>query len=268
MREHVFHYHDAVVNQHADRQRQAAQGENVDRELKAVHEIERDQQRHRNCYHQNENEADIAQEKIEHEQRQQRAGECHFLDAVDGLLDQLRLTEIDRQRETLVRQFVVQILDLREHGIGHRQHVADVVLLHENADPGFAVDTIELRAFRRAVADHREVLQPHRAARVNDQVFQLTQVFDAAQQIDIEQAAGGQYAPQMLRLAVKRFDLLLHHRQRHTQGLAAFGIDLNAHGAALAAADVDIHHTVYLLQPGSHASRLRAARRGWPRREC
>ena len=86
-----LHDDDAVVRQHAHRQRQPTQGEHVQRQVPGVHEVERQQQRSRNGEQQDADESDAAEKQEEHTEPQEHADDGRLLQCAESILHERRL---------------------------------------------------------------------------------------------------------------------------------------------------------------------------------
>ena len=92
----VFHHHDGVVHQQADRQRHAEHGQRVDREAEGREDAERAEQHHRHGDRRDQRGAHVLQEQVHHQEHQHDRLEQrlhHFLDR--GAHERRRVERID-----------------------------------------------------------------------------------------------------------------------------------------------------------------------------
>ena len=152
-----------VVDQHADRQRQPAQGHDVDGVAGELEPDDRREDRQRDRRADDHHAAPAAQEQADHQRHQQRRDDRLAHDAADGAAHEQRLVEVDLQLEAVGRRR----LDHRQHvahGIDHRQRRRVGVLEDRQVRRAPAVDAHDVGLVGERVGDVRDVGQRHRRA--------------------------------------------------------------------------------------------------------
>ena len=176
MLEDALHHHDAVVGQHPHRQRQPAQRQHVERQVRGVHQIERRQQRSRDRQQQDGHKARIAQKEEQHHQPQRQPDQRRLFQGVERVLHQRGLVVGDNQRHALGREVAVELGDRRGRGIGHRDQVGLVLFLDQDPHGRLAIDPPQVRALLQSVIHLGHIPQAQRDRRVDEGLVNLPQV--------------------------------------------------------------------------------------------
>jgi hypothetical protein len=124
----VLEYHDRGVDDHADAERQAAEGHRVEREAAEVEQREGADDRHRNRRADDERRAEVAQEREDDQHHEHAADERVLLHVGDGALDEERV--VLHHDHLDARHLAVHALDFLLDLVGHLDGVLARLLLH------------------------------------------------------------------------------------------------------------------------------------------
>src|ERR1700722_10900911 len=104
-----------IVDKHADSQQQSHHRENVQRHAEQLQTTERDHEANRNGERNHQRRRPVAQEKEQHENRQQRAFESRLTELAQTFLDRLRLIAERKNLDAFEFWFLPNTLDFRHH---------------------------------------------------------------------------------------------------------------------------------------------------------
>ena len=259
----VLEHDDGVVDHQAHRQGQRQQRDVVDRIAEQIHGAESRDDRDRHRHARDRGRAQAAQEQVDHQDHQPHGDQQRDLDVVDRGADRCRavVEHVDAARGAQLR------VELRQHGldpVDHRHGVGAGLALDGQHQRALAVEAARLLRVLDRIDHPREVAQADRVivAGRHDQVAEGGRVGELGARLD----------GQVLRLALDRADGRVDVRRRHRvldlvdadaargQGV---GVELDPHGVALAAEDLDLADAV----DGRQGGRDHLLREGVERRQ-
>ncbi|GBD29311.1 hypothetical protein HRbin32_00399 [bacterium HR32] len=157
--EDVLEDHDRGVDQHADPQGQGAQGHQVHRVARKVHEGEGCQQGDGDGGRYHQHAAQVAQKQPQDAHRQACTYQQRLLHGPDGAAD--KLGAVSQDVEAHVHQLSVQPLHLPPHPVRDRHGVDARLPLYLEEDPGLPVHAHATGLVRQGAPHHGHVLHPH-----------------------------------------------------------------------------------------------------------
>ena len=243
----IFDRHRRVVDEDADRQRQAAERHRIDRLAEKIEDDERREDRQRYGDHDDEGRAPRAQEQYDHQRRQAGGDRAFPQQSDDRVLDEDRLIEqrLDfhaaRRCGSRGLQRLLDRVDDRE-----RRGVAVLDDAEQNRLAPFRANDVLLD--QPAVVNLAHILDEHR--RVVDELDR-----DVVEIVDRRRKRVG---PHRVLLVSQ-----LRGPRRDGEGLCVHGVDDIVRGQAfgLQFQRVDIHHDLAILSPGRGRQRYAVNRR-------
>ena len=158
----VLQDHDRIVDQHADRERDAAERHDVERQVEHVHHDEGADHRHRDREAGNEGRAGVAQEQVEDQDREQAADQRGLAHLADRRGNELRLV-VDELHLAAGRQRLGELLDAHADAVGELHRVGVAFLVDGELDGLAAVHARDRLAVLVAARDRGDVAQVHAA---------------------------------------------------------------------------------------------------------
>ena len=152
--ENTLEHDDAAIDHHSHGEGKTAQRHEVQREAEAVHEDRRDEDRHRNGERDDEGRAQIAQEREQHQNREQTTDESGADDVVDRVLNEARLVG-DGHQLHLGRQ--LKTVETPLDDAGHADRVGVTLFEDGDLDGLFAVDAGDDRPVLGTTTDIRDI---------------------------------------------------------------------------------------------------------------
>src|SRR5687767_4408164 len=246
----VLEHDDGGVDNHADAERQPAEGHRVERKSAEVEQGERSDDRHWNRRADDERRSEIAQEREDDEHNEHAANQRVLLHVVDGVPDIGR--RVLRDDHPDAGHLAVDALDLSRDGGRHGHGVLAGLLLHLNLDARLAVDPHERTAFLGGVEHIGDITQVnrHSLARENHQVA------DVVDTLELPLAAQQEGGVALVNLAERRILIFLTERLNDSVHRQVEGGDL-----LLRQLDVDLPPYAAVHRDGSDAIDTLEARR-------
>jgi hypothetical protein len=170
----VLEHHDRIVDDEADRERQAEQRDVVDRVAEAPEQRDRAEQRDRQRHRRDHRRDDAAQEQEDDEDDERDRSEHRQRDVVERVADRHR-TIVDRRQPHRRRQLRLEAGELGAHRIDDLDRVRVGLAVDRERDRRVAVERRRRLDGLEAVLDRRDFLQPHRVAALvaDDQLGEL-----------------------------------------------------------------------------------------------
>jgi hypothetical protein len=156
----VLQHDHRVVDQHAHRERDAAERHDVEREVEHVHQHESADYRDRDCKAGDEGRARVAQEEVEHEDREQAADQRRLAHLADRRGDELRLV-VDELQLAARRQRLAEFLDPRPDAGRELHRIGVALLVDRELDRLATVHARDGLAVLVAARDARDVPEVH-----------------------------------------------------------------------------------------------------------
>ncbi len=253
--EDVLEHHDGVVHDDADGEREAEEGERVEREAQEVHHGERPDDRRRDRQQHVDRRGDGAEEQPADQRRQQHRQDQRQLDLVDRLLDRRRGVEHDGDVHALGERRL-QLLQARLHAVGDRDGVRPALLADAEALRGLPVVPRDHAPVLEPVLDGRDVRQRRDGplALRDHERAELVDAVGLAAQADVELAVAALEAARG-QLDVLPFERADDVRGRDVARVHAHGVEPHPEAALAVAAEQDLAHAGHRLQPLADAPR-------------
>ena len=203
----VLEHDDRRVDDHADAEREAAEGHRVQREAAEVEQRERADDRDRNRGADDQRRAEVAQEREDDQHDEHAADQRVLLHVVDRALDEDRVVLRDDHLDA--GHFLVDALDLLAHGRGDFDRVLARLLLHLDLHARLAVDPHERAALLGGVLHLGDVahVDRHALAGHDDEVPDVLEALELALAADQERRVA------LVDLAERRVLVLLPQRR-------------------------------------------------------
>ncbi len=131
---------DAVVDQHADAHGQPEQGDQVERLAGDEQQRQRGQQACRHRDRDDRHRAPLAQEQVQHDQRDQETGERQPLQTVELILDLPRPVEVDDEVDAVGAELLAQRFEAVAQGVPQLDQVGLGILVNQQPHGRAAVD--------------------------------------------------------------------------------------------------------------------------------
>ncbi len=195
----VLEHDDRIVDDHAGREREAAERHHVEREMQLTHEEERRDQRHRQRERDDERAPRVAEEEEDDQDREHAAEQRVELHFAERVLDEDRLI-LDRRKLRAFRQRILELFDLCVDGLGDADRIGVAFLVDRELDRLAAVDAHDAFAFLVALRDGRDVLEAHRhvAVDLDQELAHLVEILELVDRAHekalaafVDAAAGG-----------------------------------------------------------------------------
>ena len=195
----IFEHDDRIVDDHAGRERKAAERHHIERQMQLAHEEERCDQRHRQRERNDERAPRVAEEEENDQDREHAAEQRIELHFAERVLDEDRLI-LDRGQLRAFGQRILEFFHLRVDRLGNADRVGIAFLVDRELDRLAPVDAHDAFAFLVALRDRRDVLQANRhvAVDLDQELAHLVEVLELVDRAHekalaafVDAAAGG-----------------------------------------------------------------------------
>ncbi|MBV6417258.1 MAG: hypothetical protein CMLOHMNK_01904 [Steroidobacteraceae bacterium] len=256
--------HHRVVDQHADRERDAAERHDVERQVEAVHQHENADHRDRDHDARDQRRARVAQEEVQHDHREESAPDRRVAHLAHGVRDESRLV-VDRLELRVGRQVPAEFGEPRVNRLRELHRVRVAFLVHRELDTLPAVQSRDGRAVLVTLFDPCHVAQvdgapvnrgDHRVGHLPERAEFVERAHEEALRSFLEPAAG-------------EIDVLRAYARRdlcdiEVQLGEALLVDVDVHLVFEAAAHLDRRRSFGCLEGGFQAVVGEAAQRLQP----
>ena len=248
----ILHHHDGVVDDDADGEHEAEQGEIVQRKAEGGHHEERAYEGHRDGNHGNDGGPPGLQEQDDDEHDQRDRLEQRPDDLVDRLLNELRRVVDDTVFEA-GREAPRQVLHRSQHGRGGREGVRARPLIYQKGGGDFAVEICVRGVDVRPELYARDVAHPrHPAIRIgsDDDVAELIRTRQPAECLNRHLEAARRCCRRLIDGAGRDLNIGGAQSRDDVAGSKATRLDLgrvepHSHGIVAGAQDDGIAHPVH-----------------------